>query len=47
MKIVSKIRMGILNKLLIELKNRIVEINDRIIIFVYSAKKISANHPPI
>lgn len=30
-----------------DLKNIIVEIIDRIIIFIYSAKKISANHPPI
>jgi len=28
-------------------KNIIVEINIRIIILIYSAKKIKANHPPI
>lgn len=33
--------------LLMELKNKIVEIKHKIIILEYSAKKINANHPPI
>lgn len=30
-----------------DLKNRVIEIKERINILVYSAKKISANQPPI
>lgn len=33
--------------MLIDLKNRITDINLKIIILKYSAKKIKANHPPI
>lgn len=39
--------MGIEIKLLIELKNKIIVIRHKIIILEYSARKISANHPPI
>lgn len=46
-KIVIIIKISIDIILLIDLKNKIVVINLRIIILKYSAKKIRANHPPI
>lgn len=36
-----------IKKFLIIEKNKIIEINLRIIILEYSAKKIKANHPPM
>lgn len=39
--------MKIGKNILIEAKNKIIDKTQRIIILVYSAKKINANHPPI
>ena len=41
------ININIEKKEKIDLKNKIIEINLKINILMYSAKKISANHPPI